>query len=208
MKIKRRDLILCLLLLFSHPVMSDSLWPHGLQHARPFCPSPSPEVCPSSCPLHPVMPSSYLIFDTLFSFCPQSFPASETFPMSWLFASDDQNTGVSASASGLPTSIEVWFPLRLTGLILLFKGLSRVFSNNHSSKASVLWRLALFMVQLSHPYLTTGKNIALTRWVGATDKISCLPMAVIWFAKSPRSWSFGLKCKMGSRYKCTSGVDV
>ena len=86
----KERLLICSLLLFSGPVVSDSLRPHGLQHARPPCPSPSPEVCPSSCPLHPVMPSSYLIFDTLFSFCPQSFPASETFPMSWLFASDDQ----------------------------------------------------------------------------------------------------------------------
>ena len=76
------------LLLFSHPVVSKSLWPHGLQHTRPLCPSPSPKVCPSSCPLHwwchPVISSS----DALF-FCPQSFPASGNFPMSQLFTSDD-----------------------------------------------------------------------------------------------------------------------
>ena len=105
------------LLLFSFSVTSDSLWPYGLQHARPPCPSPSPEVCPSSCPLHlwyhPVISSS----DTLFSFCPQSFPASGIFPISWLFASGDQNTGASASASVLPMSIQGWFPLILTGLI-------------------------------------------------------------------------------------------
>ena len=74
-----------ILLLFSCPVMSNSLWPNGLQHARPPCPSPSPEVCPSSCPLHwqshPTISSS----DALFSFCSQSFPASGTFPMSQLF---------------------------------------------------------------------------------------------------------------------------
>ena len=114
-----------LLLLFSLPVMSDYLWLHGLQHARPLCPSPSPEVCPSSCPLnqwcHPFISSS----DAFFPFCPQSFPASGSFPMSQLFASDAQNTGVSASASVLPTGIQGWFPLRLTGLIsLLSKGLS------------------------------------------------------------------------------------
>ena len=116
-------------LLFSHPVMSDSLWPHGLQHTRPLCPSPSPQICPISCPLHrwchPAISSS----DTLFSFCPQSFPASGTFPMSWLFTSDDQNTGVSASESELSTSIQSWFPLRLTFSISLSKGLSGVFSS-------------------------------------------------------------------------------
>ena len=81
------------------------------QHARPPCPSPSPGVCPSSCPLHqwccPAISSSV----ALFSFCPQSFPASGTFPMSQLFALSDQNTG--ASASVLPTSIQGWFPFRL-----------------------------------------------------------------------------------------------
>ena len=116
--------ILSVLLLLSRPVMSDSLGPHGLQHATPLCPSPSPEVCPSSCPLHqwrhPVISSS----ETVFSFCLQSFPASGTFPMSQLFISDDQNIGVSASVLVLSTSIQGWFPLRLTSLIsLLSKGL-------------------------------------------------------------------------------------
>ena len=80
------------LLLFSHPVVSHSLWPRGLQHARPPCPWTSPEVCPSSYPLywwcHPAISSS----NALFSFCPQSFPASGTFPMSQRFTWDDQNT--------------------------------------------------------------------------------------------------------------------
>ena len=119
-----------LFLLLSCPVMSESLRPHGLQHIKPPCPSPSLKVCPSSCPLHqwrqPVTSSS----DGLFSFCPQSFPASGTLPMSQLFASDDQNTGVSALASVFPTSIQTWFPLRLTGLMsLLSKLLSGVFSS-------------------------------------------------------------------------------
>ena len=117
------------LLLFSCPVVSDSLWPHGLQHTRAPCPSLSPKVCPGSCPLHrwccPAISSSY----TLFSFCPQSFPISGTFPMSQIFESDNQNTGISTSASALPMSVQTWFPLRLTSLILLSKGLSGVFSS-------------------------------------------------------------------------------
>ena len=119
-----------LFLLFSRPVTSDSLWPHGLQHARPPCPSPSPRVCLSSCLLHrwchPAISSS----DDVFSFYPQSFPASGAFPMSYLFASDDKNTGASPLASVLPVNIRGWSPLRLTGLIfLLSKGLSGVFSS-------------------------------------------------------------------------------
>ena len=117
-------------LLFSCPVISNSLQSQGLQHTRPPCPPSSPRVCPSSCSLHwwcyPAISSS----DTLFSFCLQSFPASGTFPMSQLFASGDQNTGVSASASVLPMSIQGWFPLRLTGLISVqSKGLLGVFSS-------------------------------------------------------------------------------
>ena len=95
---------------------------------RPPRPSASPRVCSSSCSLHwwccPAISSS----DTLFSFCPQSFPTSETFPVSHLFASDDQNSGASASESVLPVNIQGWFPLWLAGLILMSKGLSGVFS--------------------------------------------------------------------------------
>ena len=119
-----------LLLFCSYLVVFNSLWPHGLQNARPLCGSPSPEVCPSSCPLlqrcHPAISS----FDALFSFCPRSFPVSRTCPLTQLFVSDNQNAGVSASVSVLPTSIQGWFPLRLTDLIsLLSKGLSGVFSS-------------------------------------------------------------------------------
>ena len=110
--------------MFRCPVMSNSLRLHGLQHDRPPCPSPSPKICPSSCPLHwwchPATSSS----DALFSYCPQSFPASGTLSMNRLFTSDDQNTG--ASASVLPMSIQGWFPLRLTGSIL-------------DSENSILW---------------------------------------------------------------------
>ena len=106
--------MLLVVLLFSHPVMSDSLWPHELQHARTHCSSPSPGICPSSCSLpwwcHPASSSS----EALFSFCPQSSPESGTFPMSCLFASDGQNTGASGSASVLLVNIQGWSPLRLT----------------------------------------------------------------------------------------------
>ena len=104
---------------FSCSVMSDSLRPHGLQHPRPPCPSASPRVCPSSCPLnrwcHRTVSSSV----TLFSFCLQSLPASGSFPMSQLFASGGQWIGASALASVLPVSIQGWFLLGLTGLISL-----------------------------------------------------------------------------------------
>ena len=153
---------------FSCSVMSDSLWPHGLQHTGPPCPSPTPRVYSNSCPLsqwcHPAI-SSFVI---LFSSCLQSFLASESFPMNQFFASGGQSIGVSASASVLPMNIHNWFPLGWTGWISLqSKGLSRVFSNttvqHHSSKASVLQHSAFFIVQLSHLYMTTGKTIALTR---------------------------------------------
>ena len=108
--------ICSLLLLFSHSVMSDSLWPHGLQHTRLPCPSLSPRACSNSCQLsqwhHPTISS----FVTPFSSCPQSFPASGSFPMSQLFTSSGQRIG--ASASVLPMNIQGWFPLVLTGLII------------------------------------------------------------------------------------------
>ena len=105
--------------LFSHPVVSDSLRPHGLQHARPPCPSPSPEVCPSSCPLHrwchPTISSSVVPF----SFHLKSFTASGSFQMSQLFTSGGQSIGVSDSASVLPMNTQDWSPLRWTGWISL-----------------------------------------------------------------------------------------
>ena len=110
-----------------------------------------------------VMPSNHLILCLPFSSCPQSFPASGSFPMSQLFASDGQSIGVSASASVLPMNIYDWSPLGWTGWISLqSKGLSNLLQH-HSSKASILWRSAFFTVQLSPPYMTTGKTIALTR---------------------------------------------
>ena len=120
---------------FSRSVVSDSLQHHGLQHTRPPCPSATPGACSDSCPLswwwHPTISSSLIPFSS----CPQSFPASGSFPMSQFFASVSQNIGVSASASVLPVNIQDWFPLGWTGWISLqTKGLSRVFSNTTAQK--------------------------------------------------------------------------
>ena len=107
--------------------------------------------------------TSHLVI--LFSSCLQSFPASGSFQMSQFFASGCQSIGVSDSPSVLPMKIQDWYPLGWTGWIsLLSKGLSKVFSQYHSSKASILQCSAFLIVQLSHPYMTTGKTIALTRW--------------------------------------------
>ena len=148
------------MLLFSQSVVSNSLQPHGLQRARLPCSSPSPGVCSSSCPLsqwcHPTISSSVIPFSYL-----QSFPASGSFPTSWLFAPGGQS--IRASASVLPVSIQGWYPLELTGWISLqSKGLSKSLLHHHSSKTSVFWHSAFFIVQLSYLYVTTGKTIALT----------------------------------------------
>ena len=115
---------------FSHSVVSSSLQPHELQHARPPCPSPSFRVHSSSCPLsrwcHSAISSSIVPFSS----CPQSLSASQTFPMSQLFTWGGQSTGVSALASFLPKKSQGWSPSEWTGWISLqSKGLSRAFSN-------------------------------------------------------------------------------
>ena len=115
---------------FSRSVVSDSLWTHEPQHARPPCPSPTPRVHPNPCPLsrwcHLTISSSVIPFSS----CLQSFSTSGSFQMSQLFAWDDQNIGVSVSTSVLPVNTQDWFPLGWTGWISLqSKGLSRVFSN-------------------------------------------------------------------------------
>ena len=116
-----------MLLLFSCSVLSNSLQPHGLQLARLLCPSLFPGVGSNSCSLSQWCHPNILFFVAPFSSCPQSFPASRSFPTSWLFTSGVQSIG--ASVSVLPMNIQSWFPLRLTGLILQSKGLSRVFSS-------------------------------------------------------------------------------
>ena len=131
---------------FSHSVMFYFLWPHGLQHIRPHCPSPTPRVCLDSCPsswwCHPTISSSVIPFSS----CLQSYPASGSFPISQFFASSGQPIGVSTSASVLPMNIQDWFPSGWTGWIfLLSKGLSRVFSNTTVQKHQ------FFSAQLSSP---------------------------------------------------------
>ena len=120
---------------FSRSVVSDSLRPHGLQHTRPPCPSPTPGAWSNSCPssqwCHATISSSVIHF---FS-CLQSFPASGSFPVSQFFASGGQSIEGSASASVLPVNTQDWFPLGWTGWISLqFKGLARVFSNTTVQK--------------------------------------------------------------------------
>ena len=148
-------LLCCVLpvLLFSCSVVSDSLQSHGLQHARLPCQSPTPGACSNWCPsswwCHPTVSSSVVPFSS----CPQSSPASGSFPMSQFFTSGGQSIGASASASVLPMNIQGWFPLGLTGLISLqFKGLSQSLLQHQINKASILQSLDFFMVQLSHSY--------------------------------------------------------
>ena len=148
---------------FSHSVMSNSLQPHELQHARPPCPSPTPRVHSDSRPLsqwcHPAISSSVVPFSS----CLQSFPALGYFLMSQLFLSGGQSIGASISVSVLPMNIEGWFPLGLTGMIsLLSKGLSRVFSSTTIQKHK------FFSAQPSrwsnsHLCMTTGKTVALKK---------------------------------------------
>ena len=158
------------LLLFSYPVVPTSLWPHGLQHGRPACPSPIPRACRSSCSLHwwcrPAISSSHV----LFSFCPWSFPAAELFQwviylhqmtkilklqpqhqaFQWIFRVD------FSEYSGLISLKTDWFHL------LAVQGTIRSLLKQRSSKASIIPHTAFFMVQFSQPYVTTGKTIALT----------------------------------------------
>ena len=120
---------------FSHSVASNSLWPHGLQNARPACPSPIPRVYSNSCPscqwCHPTISSSVVPFSS----CLQSFPASGSFPMSQFFASGGQSIGVSASTSVLPVNVQDWYPFGWTSWTSLqSEGLSRVFSSTTVQK--------------------------------------------------------------------------
>ena len=131
---------------FSRSVMSDSLWPHELQHARPPCPSPATGIYSNSCAssrwCHPAISSSVVPFSSF----PQSFPASGSFPMSQLFAWGGQSIGVSALASVLPMNIQDWSPLEWTPLgwiSLQSKGLSKVFSN------TIVQKHQFFSTQLS-----------------------------------------------------------
>ena len=134
--------------------MSDSLWPHESQHARPPCLSPTPGVYSNSCLLsqwcHPAISSSVVPFSS----CPQFFPASEAFPMSQLFTWGGQNIGVSAAASVLPMNTQDWSPCSPRD--------SQESSPTTQFQSINSSALSFFMVQLSHSYMTTRKTIALT----------------------------------------------
>ena len=211
-------------MLFSHSVVFDSLQPYGLQHARRPYPSPSPRADSNSCPLsqwcHPTILSSVFPFSS----CLQSFPASGSFPMSQLFTWSDQSTGALPSASVPPKNIQDWLPLGWTGLISLqSKGLSRAFSNN-SSKAWILQYSAFFMVQLSHPYMTNGKNIALIIHTSVGKVImSLLPRLVIAFLQRSKhllisrlqslssflkNYTKGWGWKWANKYKRQSQIEM
>ena len=154
--------------------MSDSLWPHGLQHTRLPCPSPTPGTYSNSCPLHrwyyPTISSSVVPFSS----CLQSFPASGSFSISQFFASSGQSIksfsfsiSPSKEYSGLIFFRMDWLDL------LAVQGTLKSLLQHHNSKASILQCSAFFMVQLSHPYMTTGKTIALTRRT-SVDKVMSL----------------------------------
>ena len=161
----------------SRSVVSDSLWPHEPQHTRPPCPSPAPGVYPNPCPsswwCHPAISSSIVPF----SCCPQSFPASGSFPMSHLFAWGSQSTGVSASTSDLPMNTQDWSSLGWTVWISLqSKGLTRLFSNTTFQKHQ------FFSAQLS---LWSNSHIH------------------TWLLEKPQLWLYGPLSVMSLLFKYT-----
>ena len=162
--------------------MSDSLWPHQLQHTRLPYPSPTLGACsdsrPSSQWCHPTVSSSVLPF----SFYLQSFPPSGSFPVSQFFASGGQNIEHSDSTSILPMNNPGLISFRFDWLDLLaVQWTLKSLLQHHSSKASILWHSAFFIVQLSHPYMTTGKTIPLIRWTLLAKNCLCfLICCLLW----------------------------
>ena len=183
-----RESELCFLSVpFSRSLVYNYLWPHGRQHTRLPCPSPTPRACSNWCSssrqCHPTISSSVIPFSS----CLQSFPASGSFQMSQFFTSCAKVLGVSASASVLPMNIQDWFPLGWAGWISLqSRGLSRVFYNTTVQKHQFFGtQLSLY----SNSHIHTGKSIALTRWtvVGKVMPLlfNMLPRLIIVFL--PRS---------------------
>ena len=170
--------------------MSDSLWLHEPQHARPPCPSPTPGVHPNPGPLsqwcHPTISSSVVPFSS----CPQSLPASGSFPMSQLFTSGGQSIGVSASASVHPMNIHSWFPLGLTSLTSLqSNGLSRVFSNTTVLKHQFFCTQPSFWSSSHIHTWLMEKPLSLTIWT-FVDKVMSLLFSTLskfFIAFTPRS---------------------
>ena len=177
------------------------MWPHGLQHSRHPCPSPSPVACSNSCPLsqwcYPTISSSA----TLFSLCLQSFPSIRVFSNELALRIRWMHTGASVSTWVFLMNIQGWFPSGLTGLIsLLFKSLLQ----HYSLKASVLWCSA-FLKSNSHPHITTGKTTALTRQTFVSKVMSLLFGTLPRFAVAvlPRS-----KCLLISWLQSSSAVTL
>ena len=149
---------------FSHSVVSDSLWPHGLQHTRPPCSSPNPRVYSNPSPLSqwcdPTIPSSVVPFSS----CLQSFPASGSFPVSQFFTSGGQNYQSFSSSNSPSNEHSGLISFRMDSLDLLaVQGTLKSLLQHHNLKASILRRSVFLIVQLSHPYMTTGKTLGLTR---------------------------------------------
>ena len=171
---------------FSRSVMSDSLWPHESQHARPPCPSPTLRVHSNSRPSSQWCPpaiSPSVVSLIPFSSCPQSLPASESFPMRQLFAWGDQSIGVSALASSLQRNPRA--DLLQNGLV----GSPCSPRDSQESSPAPLFKsinssvLSFFTVQLSHPYMTTGKTIAFTRWSLVGKVMSLLLICYLGWSK-------------------------
>ena len=161
------------------------------------CPSPSPRVCSNSCPSSRWCHPSISFSVTRFSFCLQSFPASGSFPMNQFFPSGGQSIWVSASPTVLAVNTQDWFPLELMGLIALqSKGLLRVFSSTTFEGLSSL-ALSLFMVQLSNPYMITGKKKNSCDYTDISEKAmaphsSTLPWKIPWKEEPGGLQSMGL----------------
>ena len=179
----------------------DFLWPHGLQHTRLPCPLLSPRVCSNSCPLRQWCSLTTLSSATLFSFWLQSFPASESFPVSPLFPSCDQSIGVLASASVLPMNIQGWFPLGLTDLISWL--VQRDSQKSSPAQLEIIRPSAFSTVQLSRLFMTPGRTIALARWtfVGKVMSLLYNRLSRCVIAFFPRS-----KCLLISRLQSLPAV--
>ena len=150
---------------FSCLVVSDSLWHHGLQHTRFPCPSPTPGPCSKLMSIESLMPSNHLILCHPLILPPSIFPSIRVFSNESVLQIRWPKCWTSASASVLPMNTQDWSPLGgLVGTLLAVQEILKSLLQHHSSKASILWCSAFFRVQLSHPYMTTGKTTALTRW--------------------------------------------
>ena len=150
------ELTVHFLIHFSHSFVSDSLQPHGLQHTRSPCPSPTPRVYPNSCPLSQWCHPTFSFSTIPFSSCPQSFPSSGSFQMSQFFASGGQSIGVSASISVLPMKIQDWLPLAWTGWISYWNNVIKV---GHKIQVRLGCSMCGVIGSFDHPWLLLSSVI-------------------------------------------------